>query len=351
MIGPDSDNSSKNSSEDFLRKRPSFEEEQSQEDHQYRDPRQERRQSYTRERMVSRYEEEDPEEGDEYERRSRFVLPSFGRLFGDTSYTTLFTYGAAGIGAILVILIGGWMLLRSQHGGIPVFAPPEIAVKQKPANPGGMQTIGMGTLAPVDSNSKATLLPGPEQANPDALAQQFSPQTPTPSTGTSNGGENTTTANDKPAQPLPSTDDKIANKTYSATEQVEDSNDRSEMNTAAPKVEEKPKVAKENKIKPNQEKTIKKESSTADTEPVSDGKYGVQLASLLSREAAKAEWQHMRHLAPDLLGSYTPLIQQAEVKGKKVYRLRIKGFASHAQASRFCAKLSSKKIACTLANF
>ncbi|MCT6879263.1 MAG: hypothetical protein M3Z67_02095 [Commensalibacter sp.] len=182
MIGPDSDNSSKNSSEDFLRKRPSFEEEQSQEDHQYRDPRQERRQSYTRERMVSRYEE-DPEEGDEYERRSRFVLPSFGRLFGDTSYTTLFTYGAAGIGAILVILIGGWMLLRSQHGGIPVFAPPEIVVKQKPANPGGMQTIGMGTLAPVDSNGKATLLPGPEQANPDALAQQFSPQTPTPSTG------------------------------------------------------------------------------------------------------------------------------------------------------------------------
>ncbi len=77
----------------------------------------------------------------------------------------------------------------------------------------------------------------------------------------------------------------------------------------------------------------------------------VQLASLNSQTAAEAQWSKLASDNPALFGSRQPDIQTAVVNGKTYYRLRTGGFASKADAARFCGEVSAAGSTCTLANF
>jgi tetratricopeptide (TPR) repeat protein len=85
--------------------------------------------------------------------------------------------------------------------------------------------------------------------------------------------------------------------------------------------------------------------------PASDGSAMVQLASLNSQAAAEAQWSKLSAANPSLFGSRQPDIQSAVVNGKTYYRLRTGGFASKADAAKFCGEVSAAGSTCTLANF
>jgi hypothetical protein len=77
----------------------------------------------------------------------------------------------------------------------------------------------------------------------------------------------------------------------------------------------------------------------------------VQLAAMTSHAAADAEWQRLVSHMPGLLGGRTPMVQRADVDGRTVWRLRTGGFASIAEATRFCQQVRAQGGGCSIAAF
>ena len=77
----------------------------------------------------------------------------------------------------------------------------------------------------------------------------------------------------------------------------------------------------------------------------------MQLASLNSEDAAHAEWRKVSAAAPGLFAGKSPDISKVEVGGQTYYRLRVSGFASHADAAQFCSQITSAGGTCMPANF
>nr|WP_243444365.1 SPOR domain-containing protein [Acetobacter persici] len=94
-------------------------------------------------------------------------------LSSDTG-TRRLVYGAAGLGGLLVLGIGGWALMGHHQSGIPVLGPPPVSMKTKPVDPGGMQVDGLST--PDADDGQAHPVPAPEKPNPGALAAQYGQQ-------------------------------------------------------------------------------------------------------------------------------------------------------------------------------
>lgn len=325
-------------------KRKSFFDEDSMEDGgDNRPPHPDQRVYNDRERMASRYhdDEDDDDYGDqEYDRRktTRFgFLNSLGGGSGDGNTTRRLTYAAGGVGAILVIFIGGWFFLSSSNKGVPVFEPPTEVAKVKPANAGNVETIGMGIgdnalNNGTTPNGQPGLASGPEQANPQGLADQFNHPPPVAPPNAS--------ANNNAASTSPNIDESNA-----GGEETQST----PKHTAHPKHQQpqhhatEPKKAEPKKAEPK--KTAKK----VEAHQSSAGKFGIQLASLKSHDAAQKQWQVLKKKAPEILGRYSPSVQKAEVNGTAVYRLRVKGLASKAQVGSVCSQLKAKGIACTIA--
>ena len=72
------------------------------------------------------------------------------------------------------------------------------------------------------------------------------------------------------------------------------------------------------------------------------GDHVVQIAATSSEATANSEWTKMLKAYPDLLTGGEKFIQQADVNGKTVYRLRVGSFASKADAATFCAAFKAK---------
>ena len=60
------------------------------------------------------------------------------------------------------------------------------------------------------------------------------------------------------------------------------------------------------------------------------------------RQAAQSEWQRLAKRMPDLLGDRRPAISKVERDGRTVWRLRTGGFADIAQATAFCERVRAK---------
>ncbi|MDE2516416.1 MAG: tetratricopeptide repeat protein [Rhodospirillales bacterium] len=73
-----------------------------------------------------------------------------------------------------------------------------------------------------------------------------------------------------------------------------------------------------------------------------------QISAAASAGAARSLWAKLSHDMPDLFAGHPPLIQQAEVNGHAVWRLRATGFASTAEAAGFCASLHAHGQSCTV---
>ncbi len=80
---------------------------------------------------------------------------------------------------------------------------------------------------------------------------------------------------------------------------------------------------------------------SAASDPVS-----VQLAAGEMRPRVEATWRRLHAREPGLLGGHSPIISPADVKGRRVWRLRVGGFAGVAQANDFCARLAASRLAC-----
>jgi hypothetical protein len=88
-------------------------------------------------------------------------------------------------------------------------------------------------------------------------------------------------------------------------------------------------------------------ATTAAAQPIApvavtgtDG-YLVQVSSQTSEADAEKSFKSLQGKYPDLLGSREPMIKQADVKGKTVYRAMVGPFASSGEANQFCNGLKT----------
>jgi cell division septation protein DedD len=74
-------------------------------------------------------------------------------------------------------------------------------------------------------------------------------------------------------------------------------------------------------------------------------KYVVQVASKKNQTEALASFADIQQKYPNLLGSYRPMVQKADLGAKGVwYRLRIGPIADKTSASKLCSQLKSQGL-------
>ncbi|MEN3166659.1 SPOR domain-containing protein [Gluconobacter sp. OJB] len=350
-------------------------------------------QRFERERMSNDYD-------DEPTPRRRPAAPATaagaGRLtslLGNDPATRKLVGGAVGIGVVLMLAVGGWSLMGSHHGGIPIIGPPPGPVKDRPADPGGMQIMSSDDGATdMTGNGEAHLAPGPEQPDTKALARQYGvpPGTPaqdpaktdaTPaatapsaappatagSTSSATAPVNSpdATASATPEQPQPATPPATTPEKPQAQPSAPTNtaaNTPAEAPKVAPKKEETPvhhaarpvekplpaPVPEPESVAPPKTAASEKTASKAD---VPSGSHEVQLGALDSEAAARKEWDSLRHQAPALFAGHTPLFEKTTRGDHTFVRLRIGGFADLKAARAYCVKLHAQSVACTPAQF
>jgi len=75
--------------------------------------------------------------------------------------------------------------------------------------------------------------------------------------------------------------------------------------------------------------------------------FQIQLASVLSEQAALAEWKRISSKHTDLLGTYMPAVTKADLGERGVfYRLRAGPLADKAAADALCASLAAVNVGC-----
>ncbi len=206
---------------------------------------------------------------------------------------------AGSLGAVLLMVVGGWSLMGHRSTTVPVLQADNRPLRVKPENPGGMQVAGADEdiLSGGNQAGAGKLAPAPEAPAPQAL----NAPPPTPPVVAAPA------AVPVPAvSPLP----------------------------AKPAVAAKPAAVPE-----------KRPAVTA-----ANGAL-VQLAAVQSEDAAKSEWQRLSKRLPDLFGQRRPAFSKTEHDGRTLWRVRTGGFADTAQASMFCGKVRAKGVGCSVADF
>jgi hypothetical protein len=213
---------------------------------------------------------------------------------------------AGGLGATLIVVVGGWELVGNRSTTVPVVQADNRPIRVKPDNPGGMQVAGANEdiLSGGTESAAGKLAPPPEAPAPQALrAPPAAPAAvPTPAP--------TTTVTPAPA-----------------------------ANTAAP-----PKPV----VTPKAVEALSEKRPSA--VPTGNGTL-VQLAAVHSEDAAKSEWERLSKRFPELLGSHHPAFSKTERDGKTLWRVRTGGFTDVPQATSFCEKVRAKGSACSVADF
>jgi hypothetical protein len=74
----------------------------------------------------------------------------------------------------------------------------------------------------------------------------------------------------------------------------------------------------------------------------------VQLAATASQTDAEKKWSEFLGKMPNLVGSKKPEFVPAIIDGRNIWRLRLGGFASEAQAASFCGKVVAAGGNCTV---
>ncbi|MDG6094903.1 SPOR domain-containing protein [Acetobacter sp. AN02] len=321
-----------------------------------------------RERMAADYDDPEPV------RRGGMLA---GGLIPQDKATRWLTWGALGLGGLLVLGIGSWSLLSHHQSGIPVIAPPPAPVRDKPANPGGMEANDLTALEEPADDGKPHVMPRPEQPDPAALAARYGVKkdgdTASSGDGAADGAAAGTgaapadaasdgasdagaaagpeapsaaaPASDKSDEEVPATPD-AASAADSEPAAPAESGAAASTPVAAPatkpaRAAAKPAAA----VKPKPVTTVKPVQAAG----AAAGKdtYGVQLAALNSEASALQEWTRIRETSPDLIGSHTPLIEKVTHDNAIFYRLRTRGFASLSEAQAFCAGMRTQGHACT----
>lgn len=284
-------------------------------------------------------------------------------LSSDTG-TRRLVYGAAGLGGLLVLGIGGWALMGHHQSGVPVLGPPPVAMKTKPVDPGGMQVDGLS--APEADDGQAHPVPAPEKPNPGALAAQYGQQAAkTAATEGSvpgdvasadqakapaTGAEGTAPEGDASAPGAPAQTD-ASQQPESLPESgtgVADESASGDAAASAPAAA--PAAPVPGKVAP---KPTPKKAAPADATPPAastggtGGKFRVQLAALQNEAQAQQEWSRLKTRYPTLFADRTPVIEKVQRDNAVFYRLRVGGFASVAETRSFCSAVRERGLGCT----
>lgn len=311
------------------------------------------------------------------------------RVTGTDSITRWLAYGAAGLGGLLVLGIGGWALVRHHSHGIPVFGPPPVAMKTHPVDPGGMQLDALGPIEDTDDQTGHPV-PAPEKPNPAALAAQYG-GTPAAAPAGANAGEAAgasaaagQTADTASATPATTPSGTATGKSAQEEEEsdstapgaVEEGDSAAAGQTAARDVAQAPSHTATAPVPAPAAQPATQPDKQADETParsapapaarqaeaalpapvpvpsaVKDGSgaYQVQLAALQSDAEARKEWSRLKTRYPTLFGTRTPSIVRTEQNSAVFYRLRVTGFDSSADAHAFCATARERGLACMVA--
>ncbi|MFT8885434.1 MAG: SPOR domain-containing protein [Acetobacter papayae] len=300
------------------------------------------------------------------------------RVTGTDSITRWLAYGAAGLGGLLVLGIGGWALVRHHSHGIPVLGPPAVAMKTHPVDPGGMQLDALGPTEETDDQTGHPV-PAPEKPNPAALAAQYGgtaatpagastgeapapagAQTPDASPATSAG-----TASGAPAHEEEETDSTAPGAVEEGDSAAAGQSAAQGATPAAPAAATPAPSPAAQPAKPAAEAPARNTAVPAPAArqaeaplpaPVpaasavkGSGGYQVQLAALQSDAEARKEWSRLKTRYPTLFGARTPSIVRTEQSSAVFYRLRVAGFDSSADAHAFCATARERGLACMVA--
>ena len=264
---------------------------------------------------------------------------------------------ASGIGLFLLVVVGGWSL-GGRHGvgagEIPVIGPDPGPIKIKPANPGGLQLTGAEPPPANDDNGGGpSLAPGPEKPDPAALQAELDAARHAdapPAAPATSPKPATSSAPAAPATPATAeTQAASATKPAPVTAAAP---------VASPPVPVPPAARPAAVGSPSPATVAAPPSSSLRTAlaslraaPPAAG-IAVQLAAVDTAAEAHAQWDHLAHAHPGLLGERAPLVlPAARHDGKTFYRLRTGGFATVAAATAFCAQLRAAGAACTIATF
>lgn len=266
-------------------------------------------------------------------------------------------------GAVLLLVIGGvWNWVVGRHpAGVPVIGPPPYAVKDRPADPGGMMIMGDDTTkSDVTGRGAVHLAPPPEQPDAGLLAGRLDQ----PATN----GEEKVAASDATAHKEGEASSLSETKPPSGADNAEAPPMDGETKTEAKQEAVKAPAAQTSAVQegelpppakvaplppaiPDNAAGQGKEAKAAQAEapaPASATLYEVQLAALQNEAQARQEWAHLRNRLPDLLGGREPILRTVERDGKHFIRLRVGGFADRAAARQFCVKLHAQAQACAV---
>lgn len=213
--------------------------------------------------------------------------------------------GAGVVLALLLLLVGYWAI-SGRHGGmVPTIQADKQPWRVKPDNPGGMQVIGASERGDAPGQPDATA-PAPEAPAPEALrAAQPPPERP---------------AAPDAAAPSPNVPTSVPA--------------QSAANPPGPSAA-----------------TAAVPAPARAPAPAVSAPMLVQLAALDTEAGAHTEWQRLRGRMGDLLANRQPVFQRIERDGHTLWRLRVGGFASIADATRFCDRVRTKGGGCELATF
>jgi hypothetical protein len=267
---------------------------------------------------------------------------------------------AGGLGGVLVVILAVWGLRGAPSGPPPLITPEPGPVRVKPADPGGLKVDQDAAILEGGTKEGGEKLITPaEKPAPEALAEAAAPQAPgaapfspagqaqsapapsspassSPASTASPGGAASVPAPAAPASPQAATPAPASSTVASAP--------GASAASAAAQAPAKPKAAE----------LVSAASNAAPARAASShaaGKVAVQLAALPTEEAAHAEWERLLARHRDLLGGRHPEILKASRDGRTFFRLRVGGFASTAEAARFCHALIAEGGACAVAAF
>lgn len=237
---------------------------------------------------------------------------------------------AAGLGGVLVVVVGGWSMLGGGHHGVPVIEPQPGPMRIKPANPGGLQVEGLGNdiFSGGSDSSVDKLAPPPEVPNPQALRAP-PPPPPKPIMQAAQPAV--------PAPPAPAVAATPIQPPQPARAAAADHAAR----VAAPD---------HPAAKPPAQVAVAHDKPAAPAR-VGGGTTMVQLAALSTEAAAKDEWRNLNRRIPGLLSAHQPVFSRVDHAGHQFWRVRTGGFADQAAARGFCQRVRAKGLACSVADF
>ncbi len=216
---------------------------------------------------------------------------------------------AAGLGGTLLVVLGAWSTLSGHHASVPVIAAPDVPLRVKPDNPGGLKVSNDAILSGRLSDAGGDkLAPTPEAPDPQGLkAPMAAPAEPAPPPASATAPA-PAPAPAKAATPAPS------------------------AAPPAPRADARPAPA---------------------PRPAATATNGlqVQLAALPTRQEAEAQWRILLHRNAHLLAGRAPSFNEATANGRTWWRVRTGGFADETQARAFCDKIRAAGGACSLARF